>query len=174
MKIPKYWRAGLLGIVASLLAIYFIYSQMNDVGQMWSALRAADYTWVLVSMGIIVVGLFARGARWRALLGGQLPFIRAFNITNVSYLVNGVLPLRIGELARAYLAAQVRPPVPVMKSISTIIVERLIDVLAIMIILVLALSAVVLPDELRSAALLFAPIAVTGWVLPPGWRGMRI
>src|SRR5690606_15887231 len=111
LKIPKYWRAGLLGLVASLLAIYFIYSQMsNDVGQMWSALRSADYRWVLLSMGVIVAGLFARGARWQVLLGGVLPFMRAFSITNVSYLVNGVLPLRMGELARAYLAAQVVPP----------------------------------------------------------------
>ena len=122
---------------------------------MWSALRSADYGWVLVSMGIIVVGLFARGARWRALLGGALPFWRAFSITNVSYLVNSVLPLRIGELARAYLATQARPPVPVMKSIGTIVVERLIDVLAVLIILALALSAGPLPDELRASAARF-------------------
>lgn len=163
MKPIKYWRAGLLGIVASLLAIYFIISQMKDVGQMWAALRSADYGWVLVSMGIIVIGLFARGARWRALLGGALPFMRAFSITNVSYLVNGVLPLRIGELARAYLAAQVRPPVPVMKSVGTIVVERLIDVLAVLIILAMALSAGPLPDELHSAAMFFAPAVVVGF-----------
>ncbi len=163
MKVVKYWRTGLLGVIASLLAVYFIISQMKDVGLMWSALRHADYGWVLVSMGVIVVGLFARGARWRALLGGALPFVRAFSITNVSYLVNGVLPLRIGELARAYLAAQVRPPVPILKSVGTIVVERLIDVLAVLIILALALSAGPLPDELRSAALVFAPLVVVGF-----------
>ncbi|MFN8564229.1 MAG: lysylphosphatidylglycerol synthase transmembrane domain-containing protein, partial [Anaerolineae bacterium] len=163
MKVLKYWRTGLLGVVASLLAVYFIISQMKDVGLMWSALRHADYGWVLVSMGVIVVGLFARGARWRALLGGALPFVRAFSITNVSYLVNGVLPLRIGELARAYLAAQVRPPVPILKSVGTIVVERLIDVLAVLIILALALSAGPLPEELRSAALVFAPLVVVGF-----------
>ena len=97
MKLFKYWRAGLLGVIVSLLAIYFIASQTKDVGLMWSALRSADYGWVLVSMGIIVIGLFARGARWRVLLGGALPFWRAFSITNVSYLINNVLPLRVGE-----------------------------------------------------------------------------
>jgi glycosyltransferase 2 family protein len=119
----------------------------------------------LISMGIIIVGLFARGARWRALLGGQLPFIRAFSITNVSYLVNGVFPLRIGELARAYLAAQGHPSIPVMKSISTIIVERLVDVLAVLLILALALPAVSLPDEIRGAATFFAPAVVVGFVV---------
>jgi uncharacterized protein (TIRG00374 family) len=165
LKPIKYWRAGLLGVVASLLAIYFILSQMKDVGQMWTALRSADYGWVLVSMGIIVVGLFARGARWRALLGGALPFMRAFSITNVSYLVNGVLPLRIGELARAYLAAQARPPVPVMKSVGTIAVERLIDVAAVLLILAMALSAGPLPEEVQSAALFFAAAVAVGFAL---------
>ena len=128
-------------MVASLLALYFIASQIKDVRQMELALQSAHYGYVLLSLGVIVIGLFARGARWRALLGGALPFYRAFSITNVSYLVNGVLPLRVGELARAYLATQALPPVPVMKSIGTIIVERLIDVLAVLIILALALAA---------------------------------
>jgi uncharacterized protein (TIRG00374 family) len=161
----KHWRAGLLGGIASLLAVYFIVSQMKDVRQMWTALQSAHYGYVLLSIGVIVVGLFARGARWRALLGGVLPFSRAFGITNVSYLVNGVLPLRVGELARAYLATQAEPPVPVMKSISTIIVERLTDVAAVLIILALALSGAPLPDELRGTALFFAPLVVFGFAI---------
>jgi uncharacterized protein (TIRG00374 family) len=161
----KYWRAGLLSVVASLLAIYFIASQTKDVGQMWTALRSADYGWVLVSIGIIVIGLFARGARWRALLGGALPFWRAFSITNVSYLLNNVLPLRVGEVARAYLATQAHPPVPVMKSVGTIVVERLVDVLAVLIILALALSGGPLPDELRASAAFFVPVVVVGFAV---------
>lgn len=165
MKPVRYWRAGLLGGIASLLAIYFILSQMKDVGKMWAALRSADYGWVLVSMGIIVIGLFARGARWRVLLGGALPFWRAFSITNVAYLVNGVLPLRVGELARAYLAMQARPPVPPLKSVGTIVVERLIDVLAVLLILALALAAGPLPDELRATASFFAPLMLIGFAV---------
>ena len=165
MKFLRYWRAGLLGVVASLLAIYFIASQTKDVGQMWLALRSADYGWVLISMGIIVIGLFARGARWRVLLGGALPFWRAFSLTNISYLINNVLPLRVGEFVRAYLATQAQPPVPVMKSIGTIVVERLVDVLAVLIILALALSAGPLPDELRAPAAFFIPVVVVGFAV---------
>ncbi len=163
MKSFKYWRAGLLGVVASLLAIYFIASQMKDFSQMWLALQSAQYSYVLLSLLVIVLGLVARGARWRALLGGALPFCRAFSITNVSYLVNGVLPFRIGELVRAYLATQAQPPVPAFKSISTIIVERLLDMVAVLLILALALSAGPLPEQLRTSALFFAPLVVIGF-----------
>jgi uncharacterized protein (TIRG00374 family) len=165
LRLLKYWRAGLLGVVASLLAIYFIASQTKDVGLMWSALRSADYGWVLVSMGIIVIGLFARGARWKVLLGGALPFGRAFDLTNISYLLNNVLPLRVGELARTYLATQATPPVPVMKSIGTIVVERLVDVLAVLVILALALSAGPLPNELRASAAFFVPVVIVGFAV---------
>ncbi len=165
MKSVKYWRAGLLGVIASLLAIYFIVSQMKDFGLMWSALRSADYAWVLISMGIIVVGLFARGARWRVLLGGALPFWRSFSITNVSYLINNVLPFRIGEVARAYLATQAVPPVPVMKSIGSFVVERLLDVFAVLIILALALSRVAMPEEFRAPVAFFTVGLVIGFAL---------
>ncbi|HVU14488.1 MAG TPA: lysylphosphatidylglycerol synthase transmembrane domain-containing protein [Phototrophicaceae bacterium] len=165
MKVPKYGRALLLGVIASLLAIYFIASQMNDVGKMWTALRSADYRWILVSMGIIVIGLFARGARWRALLDGALPFWRSFSITNVSYLLSGVLPLRLGEVARVYLAMQAQPPVPAMKSISTILVERLIDLLSVLLILALALSGGPLPDQLRATATFVIPVVVIGFMV---------
>lgn len=173
VKAVKYWRVGLLGVIASVLAIAFIVSQMQDIRLMWSALQRADYLYVLLSMLVIVAGLLARGARWRALLGGALPFSRAFSITNVAYLVNGVLPLRIGELARAYLATQAQPPVPAFKSISTIIVERLLDVVAVLLILALALASAPLPDELRGAATFFAPAVVLGFVVLIMLAGMR-
>lgn len=166
MRAVKNWRAGLLGVVASLLAIYFIASQMKDVGvgQMWQSLLSADYAWVLVSMGIIVIGLFARGARWQSLLGGALPFWRAFSITNVSYLLNNVLPFRVGEVARAYLAMQSRVPVPVMKSVGTILFERLIDVFAVLVILFVGLSTRPLPDEFRVSVYLLVVGLVVGFI----------
>jgi uncharacterized membrane protein YbhN (UPF0104 family) len=84
---------------------------------------------------------------------------------NVAYLVNGVLPLRIGELARAYLATRATPPVPALKSFSTIIVERLLDLLAVVILMAFALFAGPLPDELRAAGLFFGPAALIGFLV---------
>jgi hypothetical protein len=83
---------------------------------------------------------------------------------NVAYLVNGLLPLRIGEVARAYLATRSAPPVPVLKSLSTIVVERLLDLLAVVVLLAFALTAGPLPDELRAAGLFFGPAALLGFL----------
>lgn len=160
----KNWRLGLLGVAVSLLAIIFIVTQVN-VRALADALEQARYVYLLPAFVLLLVGLIARALRWRVLLNGSLPLLRAFNIMNVAYLVNGILPLRIGEVARVYLATQVKPPVPVFQTASTIIVERLLDLLAVVLLLAGALVAVpTVPDELRAAAAIAGPAALIGFL----------
>ncbi|MBC7810963.1 MAG: flippase-like domain-containing protein [Burkholderiales bacterium] len=160
----KRWRIGLLGVVVTALAIYFLLSQV-DVTRLASALTTARYIYLLPCIVLLVAGLVTRALRWQVLLSGGLPLKRAFSILNVTYLVNGLLPLRIGELARAYLATRSEPPVAVFKSVSTIITERLLDLLAVIVLLTLALSAGPLPDQLRAFGLVTGPIALVGFLV---------
>ncbi len=157
------WRVGLLGLAVSLIAIYFILSQI-DLTATWAALREARWVYALPCAALIAIGLFTRALRWRALLGGVLPFERAFHILNVAYLANGVLPLRLGELARAYLAsrADVRASIPL--TLGTVVVERLLDLLSVLGLIALAAS-VALPGELGAAALAVAPLSFIGLVI---------
>jgi uncharacterized protein (TIRG00374 family) len=159
----KRWRIGLLGLAVSLVAIYFIVSQV-DLEQLGRALLTARYQYLLPSAALLIVGLVTRAVRWQVLLNHALPLKRAFSITNVSYLVNGVLPLRMGEVARAVLANRAVPPVPLLKSASSIIVERMLDLLAVLVLLAFALAtSPTLPDEYRSAALVTVPILLVGF-----------
>jgi uncharacterized protein (TIRG00374 family) len=154
----------LVGVVVSVLAIYFVVSQVH-IEQLGLALMRARYVYLLPTIVFLLAGLVTRAVRWRVLLSDGLPLWRAFSIMNVAYLVNGLLPLRIGEVARAYLATRATPPVPVMKSFSTIIVERLLDLLAVVVLLAFALTAGPLPDELRAAGLFFGPAALVGFLV---------
>jgi uncharacterized protein (TIRG00374 family) len=159
----KRWRLGLLGAAVSLLAIYFFLSQI-DFSAFITALANANYIYIIPAFLLLLLGLFTRAVRWSILLGGALPLKRAFSILNVSYLVNGVLPLRIGELARVYLATRIQPPVPMLKTASTIIVERLLDLLAVLILLGIVLAAGPLPDNLRRTAAVLLPLVFLGFL----------
>lgn len=159
----KQWRLGLLGVVVSILAIYFIVHQI-DVSALIRALAGANYIYILPTFLLLLAGLLTRAVRWHFLLNRTLPLARAFSILNVSYLVNGILPLRMGEVARMYLATRADPPVPALKSASTIIVERLLDLLAVLVLLALALASGSLPVELRTAATLSVPITLVGFL----------
>lgn len=110
----KHWRIGLFGTIVSLLAIYFIMRQVN-IAEFAKAWEAARFIYVLPCVLFLLAGLVTRAFRWQVLLSGSLPLGRAFSIMNVAYLVNGVLPLRIGELGRIYLALNAEPPVPILK-----------------------------------------------------------
>jgi uncharacterized protein (TIRG00374 family) len=163
-RLSRNMRIGLLGVLVSAFAFAFLARQVNP-DLFLQALRTARYEYVVPCMAFLLAGLVTRALRWQGLLSGGLPLKRAFSIMNVAYLVNGVLPLRIGEVARAYLAARADPPVPVMKSASTIIVERLLDLLAVVVMTMLALTAGPVPPEIRFAAGFSAVAALAGFAL---------
>jgi hypothetical protein len=157
------WRIGTIGIAVSVLVVLFFVSQL-DLALLADALVNGDYLWVIPSFLVLVVGLWTRGLRWRALVNDDLPPLRAFHILNVSYLVNGLLPLRLGEVARAYLAYRAEPKVTIPRALSTVVVERLLDLLTVIGMVALSASAS-LPPELRTVAFAGAPLAFGGLVV---------
>ncbi len=173
-RILSNWRIGLLGVIVSLIAVLFIVTQI-DPRQIWTALTTARYQYVLLCGLLLLLALVPRAMRWRLLLDNALPFHRAFSIINVAYLVNGILPLRIGEVARVYLATRAEESVPMMKSASTVITERLLDLFAIVIMALVALSVAPLPNRVSTTALFLGPLAVVGFsvlLVMARWRSV--
>ncbi len=149
----------------SLLAIYFIVRQV-DAARVGEALATARYIYLLPTVLLLLLGMWTRAQRWRVLLEGALPLGRAFWISSIAYLVNGLLPLRMGEVARVALANRASPPVPVMRSASSIVVERWLDLLAVVMLLVLAIASnPALPSEYRGTAAFMLPLLALGFGL---------
>ena len=100
-------------------------------------IRQANLFWVIVSMLCILGAQGSRAIRWRGLLDNRVPLLRAFHILNLTMLLNQ-LPLRAGEVARSLLAT--RSGVPVVTAATSIVVERLIDVVVVVVMLAVALA----------------------------------
>ncbi len=158
------YAIGIIGLVISLLAVYSIVSEIG-IERLVEAFRNANYIYILPCSFLILLGLIARGIRWRALLNHDLSISRAFNIMNVAYMVNAILPMRLGEVARAYLASQASEQVAMVRALSTIVVERLLDVIAVLIILGFAITSAPLPDEVRGIAAAAAPAVGIGFIM---------
>ncbi|MBN1202178.1 MAG: flippase-like domain-containing protein [Anaerolineae bacterium] len=125
----KRWPGLVLGVSVSLVALVYLFRR--DLGGVRDELLHARYWAVIPCLVLSGVGLWLRAIRWRVLLNGRLPLDHSFHILNISYFINAVLPLRVGELARAALARRLDPPVRVFTSLSTILVERLLDTLTV-------------------------------------------
>lgn len=159
----KKWFFPLFGLLTTLLIFYLIFTEVN-LGALIDALKQARYSYALPAVVLLLIGLVARGLRWRALLGNGFPLIRAFSIMNIAYLMNGLLPFRMGEAARAYLASRGEQALPVFQTVSTIIVERLLDVLAVLVVIGLALASGPLPKEIQTAGIVATAVVVGGFL----------
>ncbi|MDX2163101.1 MAG: lysylphosphatidylglycerol synthase transmembrane domain-containing protein [bacterium] len=172
MRVIKRYGIVVIGLAVSVLAVASIFTQI-DVNQLVEAFRSARYIFVLPSLVCILAGLWARGIRWRVLLNDDLSTLRAFNIMNIGYMVNGVLPLRLGEIGRAYLASQAAPTLPMMRALSTIVVERLLDVLSVLVLMGIAIAAAPVHEDLRRIAAAATPTMILGFAILIGMAAQR-
>ncbi len=124
----------MLTIIFSILALYIALRGIN-FADVRSALSRVRGGWIVLTLGLILVTLVIRAARWRILLGRTLSLRDAFGLINIGYLISGVLPLRAGDPARA-VGASLRGDVSALGALSTVVVERVLDLLMIILILV--------------------------------------
>jgi len=160
-------RSWIVGLLVSLvaLAIAFWGVQPERVVQV---VKAADPIYLIPAVGMIVVGLFARARSWHVLLGERAPYGKVFWALNEGYLLNNVLPLRLGELGRAYSVSQ-SGQVTGGAALATVVIERLIDVAVSLAGLALAISAMAAPvwagQVLQAAGVVLAVLLLGTTVL---------
>ncbi len=145
-----------LVVSAALLLLILRDIPVNDV---WTSIKAADPVMLLLAFGLVAASLLLRGIRWSVLLHRRIPIVPATHMVNVMFLGNQ-LPLRLGEVARSVLATRNR--VPLGTAASSIVVERLLDTL----IVVLMISASVGGSpEVSERAALFGLLALFSFVV---------
>jgi len=127
-------RRGLQIAVSLLLSAIFLYLALR--GEDWAAIRAelrnTRYVYLL-AMGVLgTYIMYARCQRWRVLITaavGSPPAIGPlFSATAIGFMANMLLPLRVGEFARPYVASR-RANVPLTTALATTVLERIFDLL---------------------------------------------
>ncbi len=148
----------LVGIVISVGLIYLI------VGRDLTALRdefsRVNPLPLLPAFALFVFSTVSRGMRWYFLADRQVSLAAALHMTNVGYFINSFIPLRAGDFTRLWLASRER--VPVFTTLSALIIERLLDVLMLVVLLALMLLTLDVPPEITAAGLGFGTLALVG------------
>jgi glycosyltransferase 2 family protein len=149
---PLKIAAGLV-VSALLLGILLWTVDLHELGD---SLKRARWEWVLLSVGCTLAGLWIRARRWRYLFPprsdppGLVPAIM------IGYMVNNILPLRAGEVVRVYVVAR-RWHRGFWTTLATLVVERVLDSLAIVLILGVLVLMIPVPAVFRwTAATLLA------------------
>lgn len=129
-----------LPIFLGALILYMIYADF-DFSQLWSALQGMDIFWFSVSTFFGVMSHVVRGWRWRltlAPMGYKASSSVCVNAIFVSYAANLVIP-RIGEVSRCVVLEQ-HEKIPFAQSLGTVVSERLIDTLMVLLITLVAVA----------------------------------
>lgn len=116
-----------VGFLISLACLVFIFWQI-DLQQFINAWRLADYRWVLASVGTTLLWLVVRAAACRTLLKNKAKFTHVFNAVNQGYLLNNLLPFRLGEVGRSYLLGR-KSGLGFWQVLPTIVIERIVDLI---------------------------------------------
>jgi uncharacterized protein (TIRG00374 family) len=130
-------------LVSFGIAIVILVLAVRGLGvsppQVWRVLQTADLKFFVLAFFVYYASFPARGERWRLLMGNayqgaerqRIMHYPLFDLTQILYLswfANCVVPAKLGDLYRSYLARNC-VGVPMSKTVGTVIAERMLDLL---------------------------------------------
>jgi uncharacterized protein (TIRG00374 family) len=118
----------LFGLVITVVLLAWVLRDVS-ASEVLAELRAAD-VWLLGAMVVAAtVPFLLRAIRWHVLLLPGFPgssLSSRFAAVCIGFMVNNVLPARLGEFARAYSFSRIEP-IPISQSLASLVVERVFD-----------------------------------------------
>jgi uncharacterized protein (TIRG00374 family) len=116
----------LVGLVISAACVVLLLRVVSPA-EIGESLRAGNPMVLVPAIALYFAGAFVRSVRWKALLRGQAVGVwLLFKTLVIGLMVNDLLPLRLGEVARVALLAR-NAAVPIGVSLASIVVERVFD-----------------------------------------------
>ncbi|MEX1248571.1 MAG: lysylphosphatidylglycerol synthase transmembrane domain-containing protein [Anaerolineales bacterium] len=151
------------GLVVTIVAVaalfYFV-----DFREVQQAFGLADYRVLPLVILLFLGTVSARAMAWRTNMMERASFVDCFLVLNQGYLLNNILPFRLGELGRAVLLAG-RVGQPFWRVLSSIVIERVFDLGIAAGMLFGTLPFVVGADWARSATVVAAVLVGAGFLV---------
>jgi uncharacterized protein (TIRG00374 family) len=142
----------LLGLSISVIALWQLVAQV-DPATVVQVVLASNWGLVALCVASIPLSMALKAIRWRYLFLDReaVKFEALFSALYVGYLVNTVLPGRVGEFVRAFLIGQ-QGTVGTPAALATIVLEKMLDLVALAVLLAIVLQQMPLPEALQLGA----------------------
>ncbi|MCB8981193.1 MAG: flippase-like domain-containing protein [Ardenticatenaceae bacterium] len=167
-RVPSRWRRWWPWLNAGLTAVLLIGGvwylsrtiNFSDVQQAW---RTANPWLILMALLTFVMNGAVKAWRWRVLLDPEqeeeVGFTAVFWAIWLGQFVNVILPfLRLGEIARAYALNQ-QTGFSKMRAISTVVVEKSLELMMLGLLVLVLLPILVLPENMKGSGITLLVIA---------------
>ncbi len=160
-------RAAVRTVVVTALAVGLLWFFLRnaDLARVWIEMRGARAELLALSVVLTLVMYLVRALRWQYLLEplGPTRFWVAFRTTVIGFAAIFLLPARAGEVLRPYLLAK-HEGLPVTAAFATVIVERILDLTAVLVFLGIYLAGFS-ADARQADPALYGAVALGGMVM---------
>jgi hypothetical protein len=148
------WYVVFLALGVALLWFSF---RNIDLSQLWTDIKGAKYSWMLLSLACLAISLYFRALRWNIqieALGYKTRASSTYGAVLIAYLANCIFP-RLGEVVRCSVLKR-KENIPFDKTLGSVISERIIDLL---VLFGLAFLVIVFQWKLLGSL-------ITSWMVP--------
>lgn len=159
-----FWQKSLRwlpGVLISLVAIVILLKVAS-----WQDLKTALASVKVVNLAgaiaLTILSLIFRAISWKIMLRGKPSVGKAFFTINEGYLLNNLLPFKLGEIGRAVLMGQ-STGLGTFHVLSTIVIERAFDVGIAAGIILATLPYAIGADWAKSVALIALALVIAGF-----------
>ncbi len=149
--------------IGLLLSGFFAYLAVKNIqwNEFFATLEKNKQWWYLLpASGLFLASFISRAIRWGYLVepAQKVSFKPLFSSLMIGYMGNNILPLRLGEILRAYALGR-KTGLSKSTGLATIVVERLVDIVGLLIFLVIAIFVAPIPEKYQTATLLIGGFA---------------
>ena len=159
MKSLLNWRIW-LGIAVSAVSLWLA-GRNIPLSEFWDYLGQVNYLWLLPGVPCILFATVARGQRWAILFDKRISVVDTFWAFSVGNLFNNILPLRAGDAVRIIVLTD-KSGIPAVEIAATVVIERLMDVMTILLLFIVILPFMDVPNFAIQAGLTFASFVLIG------------
>ena len=163
-RVQRSWKAAIGYVVAAACLVWVFHDVRFD--ELFRDIEAMNWWLVALAVGFDILSYLCQGWRWSLLLHpkGRLSVLRTTQAVYAGLFVNEILPMRIGEVLRIYLASRWLT-VDFTTIVSSVLVERLFDAIWLALAAAVTILIVPLPRYLMDAEKLLAVIVLAALAL---------
>jgi uncharacterized protein (TIRG00374 family) len=163
---PRRWHTVVILLLTA--GLFWLFLRNVNLAETWRAVTRADLRYIAAAVGVTLVTYVLRALRWQAILRpiGHARFRTVLRTTVIGFAATFLLPGRVGEILRPYLVAR-HEGMKVSATIATVIVERLLDVVTVLVFFALSLPllGVEVSPEIQAAGIAAGAGAVSALII---------
>src|SRR3972149_10677263 len=140
MKFNKKNIIFILSIIVSIVCSW-LFVRKIEWSLLKNALKEANYWYVIPTLIVALLIYIVRALRWQGLLSHikRVSVLNLLSITLIGFMANNILPARVGEVLRPFILYK-KEDVKFSTSLATVIVERIFDMLGLIIFTVVVIT----------------------------------